>query len=182
MSIQRLDTEDIFVSIGKILRPVGLDGELKVQNLSDIEDRFEQQKELYIGPNAELAMPYEVESVDHRNGAVVLRLRGFDSFEKVEFLRGQFCYLPRIDAEWLDEDEFFVQDLIGLLVYDNRENFVGDVKDVMSANGNDVLVIRRQTREILLPMVDEFIQEINLEDMFIIINPIDGLLEASSAG
>jgi len=181
MAIHRLKTEDIFVCIGKVLRPVGLAGELKVQNLSDVEHRFENEEELFIGPNSELAVPYRVESLEYRPDSLVIRLEDLDSVDKVEYLRGQYCYLPRIDEEWLDDDEFFVDDLIGLEVYDSQDRFIGEVKDIMNLPSSDILVVRRQSDEILLPMVDEFIQEINLDEMFIKVNPIEGLLEPSNA-
>ncbi len=181
MGIHRLTTEDIFVCIGKILRPVGLTGTLKVQNLSDLQHRFDGEENLYIGPNSELAVPYKISTLEYRQDSVVIALEGLDSIEKVEFLRGQYCYLPRIDESWLDDDEFFVDDLIGLEVYDNQDQYIGEVKNVMNSLSNDILVVRRNSDEILLPLVDEFIQEINLAKAFIKINPIEGLLEPSHA-
>ncbi|MCF7804990.1 MAG: ribosome maturation factor RimM [Candidatus Marinimicrobia bacterium] len=175
MSIRRITNSDLFVCIGKVLRPVGVEGAVKIQNYSDITDRYTSIQEIYIGPTTELAIPYRVDTVEYRGKDIVLQLEDHGNIEGVEHLRGYFCYLPRLEDEALDEDEFFVDELIGLTVENTDRVEIGQVKDIIQAPANDVLVINSQGDEILLPMVQEFIQEVNLGEGIVVVHPIEGL-------
>lgn len=177
MGVKRISNNDLFVCVGKVLRPVGVEGALKVQNYTDIPDRFENLAEIYIGPTTELAVPYSVNSMEYRSKNIILTLEQHESIDFVEHLRGYFCYLPRLEDHELEENEFLVDDLIGLDVEYSGGEPIGTVKDILSSPANDVLIIRREQDEVLLPMVGEFIREVNVSNGRIIINPVDGILE-----
>jgi len=182
MAIKRLAISDLLVCIGRVIKPVGLKGVLKVQNYSDVESRFESLDEIYIGPNSDLAIPYGIRSVHASAKTISLELNHLDTIEAVERFRGQFCYVPRASREDLDQDEFYADDLIGLEVYSLAGALIGKVNDIMSTAANDVMAIQNNGNEILLPMVGEIIQDIDLDEGVVIINPIEGLLDTYNAG
>lgn len=181
MGVKRIKNSDLFVCIGKVLRPVGVEGALKIQNYSDVTDRYKELEVVFIGPTTELAVPYDIESVEYRGKNVVLHLINHESIEQVEHLRGLFCYLPKTEQEPLDEDEYYIDELIGLEIQNTEQEIIGTVKDIIQAPANDVLVINNNGDELLLPMVDEFIKTIDIETGIIVINPVEGILDSTHA-
>lgn len=181
MSVTRISTKDLFVCIGKILKPFGTEGQLKVQNFSDIADRFHTISTVYIGPTINLAAPYSIESVHEHNRKVILTLHNYTSRDAAESLHGFYCYVPKLDRESLDDDSFYVEDLLGLKVITTEGAFIGTITDVLSIPANDVLAVRTNDKEVLVPMVGEIVKVVNMEEGTITISPIDGLLETFRA-
>ena len=93
---------------------------------------------------------------------VLLKLKGVDIIEDAEKLKGLSIKIPRADAKDLEENEFFIADLIGLEVY--QDDFIGIVEDVFEAGGSDVYVIKRKgKKDLLLPAIASVIKKIDVE-------------------
>ena len=177
MPVTMIHTRDFFVCIGKVLKPFGIQGALKIQNFSDIPDRFENMDFLYIGPSTDLAVPYEIVSVEYHNRYIILYLLRYTNRNIAESLQGFYCYIPKSQQEALPEDNFYVDDLLGMKVENTAGREIGTVSDVISNPANDVLVVQTQGGEALIPMVVDVVQEINLADGKVIVQLIEGMLE-----
>ena len=150
-----------YFEIGQISNTHGLKGELKVRPYTETAKRFEALTSILVDFDGDLK-EYQVESVRYQKDVVLLKLKGVDIIEDAEKLKGLSIKIPRADAKDLEENEFFIADLIGLEVY--QDDFIGIVEDVFEAGGSDVYVIKRKgKKDLLLPAIASVIQKIDLE-------------------
>lgn len=170
------------VLVGRVGRPHGVRGELKVVPITDDPDRLLGIEQLFIGADAEQAGPFEVQGSRMQRGkrgpVVLVHLKDRATREDAALLQGLLVYVCEDDLP-LDEDEFFLHDLVGLAVRRADDDAaIGTVREVLSMPAQDLLVIARpEGPDALVPLVDEFLEEIDLEAGWIRIRLIDGLLE-----
>ncbi len=181
MPVKRLHITSLLVCIGKILRTQGVEGELKVLNYSDVADRYHLLKRIYLGPAGELAVPYSVAEVREQGKYVYITLAEHDSVADIKHLQGQYCFIPEEELAPLSDGHFYVKNLLGLQTYTVTGEEVGRVIDILQNPANDILVVEREQGLAYIPMVEEFIEEINVEQNCIRIKPIEGLLDTSNA-
>ena len=150
-----------YFEIGQISNTHGLKGELKVRPYTETAKRFEALTSILVDFDGDLK-EYQVESVRYQKDVVLLKLKGVDIIEDAEKLKGLSIKIPRADAKDLEENEFFIADLIGLEVY--QDDFIGIVEDVFEAGGSDVYVIKRKgKKDLLLPAIASVIKKIDVE-------------------
>jgi 16S rRNA processing protein RimM len=160
-----------FLEIGKIVNTHGINGEIKVQPWCDTPDILTQFDILYFQDQS----PLRILSARVHKGCVIMRAEGIDSIEKATALRERILYMNREDIE-LPEDLVFIQDIIGLSVYDQRlERVMGTLKDVLTNPANDVYVIQDGDKQYLVPAVREFLKDVDLEKGLITICTIPGM-------
>ena len=106
-----------------------------------------------------------------------MKIKGIDSIELAQKLKTKNMYIRRDQGKELEEDEFFVADLIGLDVFTVDGEKVGVVKDVLQHAINDVYVVNNGEKEYLIPSIEKFVPTIDLEENKMIINPIKGMLD-----
>jgi ribosomal 30S subunit maturation factor RimM len=107
-------TEPRYLAVGRIARPWGVRGELKVEILTEDPARFEWLETVYVGPRF---TPYRLESSRQHLGAVLLKLAGCDDRNAAEALRGLVVQVPIKDALPLEEGEYWVHQILGLEVW-----------------------------------------------------------------
>ncbi|MDO4155815.1 MAG: ribosome maturation factor RimM [Oscillospiraceae bacterium] len=166
-----------YLEIGKIVTVHGLRGDVKVQPWCDSPEFLCAFPVLYLGKEKK-----EVEVLDARvqKNMAILRLDGYETVEQAEMLRNQMLYLHREDVE-LEDDTYFIQDLIGLDVLDADSGVsYGTLKDVLQTGANDVYVVQPENgKEVLIPAIPDVIVETNLEIGCMKIRPLEGLLDAN---
>ena len=107
-----------------------------------------------------------------------MRLIGVDTCEAAEALKNRILYLNRDDVE-LPEDLVFIQDILGLTVFDTRTGeTIGTLRDVNQGAGHDLYIIRRDGKpDALIPACKPFLKNIDLEKGIITVETIEGLIE-----
>ena len=155
-----MDNKLTVFRIGQIVNTQGLKGEVRVYPYTDDINRFDDLEYFYLDKG--LNNKYEVERVRYKGNMVIMKIKGIDSIEL---------------AQKLEEDEFFVADLIGLDVFTVDGEKVGVVKDVLQHAINDVYVVNNGEKEYLIPSIEKFVPTIDLEENKMIINPIKGMLD-----
>lgn len=166
-----------YVIIGRITKPHGVRGAVKVEPITDDPNRFSLLEHVYIGPEDKPGDAVNIEKVQFQNKLIILSLANITSREAADGLRGKYLHIPADQALDLPDGSVYIYDLIGLKVYTNKNEFVGTVKDFQEYPASDMFVIENNEREYLIPDVPDIVEEVNLEDGIIIINPIDGLLD-----
>ena len=165
--------EQIFLEIGKIVNTHGLRGDVKVVPWSDYPEIFEEIDFVYLDKNTKL----QIKNVKYQKNNVILKLDTINSIEQAEKLKEKVLLVDKDDIEILDEDTYFVADLIGLSVYENDEK-LGVLSDVIPVAGADVYVIKREKgKDILIPAIKENIKEINISEKYIKVKIPDGLFD-----
>ena len=171
-----------FLRIGKIISLHGIKGEVKIFPTTDDIKRFDVLKKIYIVDDEDFdkdelsdELLYEVESVKYFKKLVILKIKTLDSIEQSSKYIKKNIYVSREDAIKLSKNEYFVIDLIGLDTIYNGESF-GKVVDIMKTKANDILVVISGGKEILIPLVDVYIDNINLDNKNITLKNLEGLI------
>ena len=173
-----------YLQVGKIINTHGLKGEVKVLPLTDNPKRYEFLNEVYMVPKDsvkdDLVLSSDlmrIKNIKYFQDKVILKFDEVDSIEKAEKLKEHYMVIERKDAISLPEDSFFICDLIGCSVYDEQNNFLGDLKEVIQTGSNDVYVIKNDHQnEILLPALKSVIKSIELSQRKVIVEIPKGLL------
>lgn len=173
--------EPDFLIVGKILRPHGVRGELKVDVRTRYPEWLAEQDEVYLGMDQndpDSAKKFGVKSMRQHRQNLLMTLEGINSREDADLQRDKYVLIRLDQAMPLEEGEFYTFQLIGIAVYTNVGEYLGDLVDIMETGANDVYILKGSPRgEILIPDTDEVIEEINLDEQKMTINPIPGLLD-----
>ncbi len=164
-----------FLEAGKIVGTHGVRGELRVNPWCDSAEFLKQFQTLYLDRGG---MPVAVVSARVFKKQLLLVLQGVDSIEKADVLRGKTLYFKRGDAE-IPEGRYFMDDLIGLNVYD-ADTFIyyGTLTEIMRTGANDVYQVTSIAKKnYLIPAVSSVIRAIDLEKGKMLVRPVKGTFE-----
>ena len=165
------------LQVGVITSTHGVRGEVKVFPTTDDPNRFKRLKEGILDTGKE-ELVLEIEGVKFFKQFVILKFKGFDNINDIEKYRQKSLYVTRKNAVRLRRDEYFIADLIGLKVLDEQEEQIGILKDVMETGANDVYIIdMTDGRELLLPAIKQCILNVDVENGFIQVHILEGLLD-----
>ena len=148
---------------GVVLKPKGLKGELKVKPVTDFPESFLKRREYYVGKTAEDAALRKVVSAKLNQGFAWLVLEGVGSREEAEALAGFGLYVTKDSLESLPDDRAYIHELIGLEAFDEEAGRVGRISDVLQMPAHDVYEIDTGSSKVLIPAVEDFITETDLE-------------------
>lgn len=163
-----------YLEAGKIVTTHGIRGEVKIMPYTDSPELLCEFDRLFIGKNHDEII---VERARVFKNTVIAKLEGIDTPEAAEKLRNKILYMHRDDLE-LDEDTYFIQDLIGLEVRDADSDVIyGKIADVMQTGANDVYVIKGDEREYLVPAIADVIVSTDVDGGIMTIRPLDGLFD-----
>ena len=169
-----------YLVIGKVVRPHGLRGEVRVRIMSGYPDRFKYLESVSLtrdpaGP--EHPQIFEVERARLHQDFAILKLLDIEDREQADRLRKQFVVISLEDAVPLEEDEYYYYQLIGLEMVTVDGRSLGTVANILETGANEVYIVESpQHGEILIPAIESVVQEIDLASGRIIISPIPGLL------
>lgn len=161
-----------FLEIGKITSTHGIMGEVRVEPWADSPKYLCQFDTLYVGATH---WPVKVERARVHKTMVILKLEGITDAHGAAAMRGEVLSIARKDAT-LSAGQFFLADLIGLEVRNaDSGQVLGQIKEVLTPPANNVYVVTGGARELMIPAVPEFIQEINVDDGYMTVHLIEGL-------
>ncbi len=168
-----------FLLLGRVLRPHGVRGEVRIEVLTAYPERIVPGRRVFIGSDPQdpqSASAHVVTRSRKHQKMLILQFEGIGNREAAEALRGQFVMVTLDDAVPLEEDEFYLFQLIGLAVYTDEGEHLGRITDVIETGANDVYVVRGPRGEVLLPAIDECILELDIEGGKVTVHLMDGLL------
>ncbi len=159
------------VPIGKIVTTFGLRGQMKVELMTNMVERFDAGKFVLLKGES-----YKILASRLQKNQVVLELEGIRKIEQAEALKWEILSVPKGERPELDDDEYLVEDLIGMTVVTTDGQTVGQVDAVQEYPAHDVLVIG----EILIPAIEQFVEMVDFDTETITVKLIDGMLGESS--
>jgi len=162
------------VTIGRIVAPHGLRGEVRVRLETDFPRRFEGLREAHLVHEARVVPIVITGQRPHRDG-VLLAIEGVTDVDAAERLRGAEIAVGRDAVMPLGPDEFYVFEVIGLCVRTADGRLLGTVAEVMRAPGNDVYVVRGDDGEVLIPAVRTVVRRVDLASGEMIVDLPEGL-------
>lgn len=163
--------------VGKVLKPQGLKGELKTEIVTSFPEHFKKLTKLYFKQNDEFIAYRKVQA--RINGRFVfLKLEGIDRIEQAEQFRKKEVFIDEDQLTTLPEDEYFVHDLIGLQVFDEKDRLLGEIVDVELAASNDCYVLQDAGgKQYLIPAIRDIVKQIDISDKRMVIHVMAGLLD-----
>ncbi|MGH2016460.1 ribosome maturation factor RimM [Aerococcus urinaeequi] len=174
--------EEQYYLVGKIVNTQALRGEVRVMATTDFpEERFKIGAILAIFNDNKLVETVEVDGHRLHKNFNLLHFKGKDNINDVEKFKGFDLKVAGTEreADELDENEFYYDDIIGLEVYTTDETYLGKVREITSLPSNDVWAIQRPNKgkDILIPYIEDIVLEIDLDDNRVVIDPMDGLID-----
>ncbi|MFQ7550945.1 MAG: ribosome maturation factor RimM [Blautia marasmi] len=168
--------EDL-LQAGVITTTHGIRGEVKVFPTTDDVHRFEDLDSVLLDTGREY-MELEIENVKYFKQYAILKFKGIDNINDIEKYKGRSLYVTRDQAIPLEEDEYYIADLMGLDVYLESGEKFGVLKDVMETGANDVYIVETEEgKEVLIPAIHECVLDIDVEENRMEIHLMDGLLD-----
>ncbi|MDT2762102.1 ribosome maturation factor RimM [Aerococcus urinaeequi] len=174
--------EEQYYLVGKIVNTQALRGEVRVMATTDFpEERFKIGATLAIFNGDKLVEIVEVDGHRLHKNFNLLHFKGKDNINDVEKFKGFDLKVAGTEreADELDENEFYYDDIIGLEVYTTDDIYLGKVREITSLPSNDVWAIQRPNKgkDILIPYIEDIVLEIDLSGNRVVIEPMDGLIE-----
>ena len=165
-----------FLEVGKIVATQGLKGEVRVNPWCEPFSFLCNFKELYLDVKGESKI--KVKNSRVQKNVVIIHFDNTNTVEDAQKLLGKTLYINRADAK-LDDNEFFIQDIVGLNVFDyNTNKNYGTVTDVFKTGANDVYEITDENnKKHLIPAIKDVVVETNIEKNTLKITLLDGLFE-----
>jgi 16S rRNA processing protein RimM len=164
------------LQVGVITQTHGIRGEVKVFPTTDDAKRFQDLEHVLLDAGKEL-LSLEIENVKFFKQFVILKFKGYDSINDVERYKRCPLLVGRSEAVPLEEDEYFITDMIGLQVVTDMGEDFGVLKDVLVTGANDVYVIEHPVAgEVLVPAIKECILEVDISGRKMKIHVMEGLL------
>jgi 16S rRNA processing protein RimM len=174
---QRVRIPEGFMAVGMITSVHGLRGEVKMELHTDFPERFVAGGVVYLGEELE---EVTISAARPHQGQMLMQFSGIEDRDTAETLRGLWIFIPEDEAVELEEDTYFVHDMIGLSVQTGEGKLLGTLSEVLFTGANDVYVVETPDephREILLPAIPEVIKNVDLEQGILTVEPLPGLLD-----
>ena len=173
-------SETEWATIGKVVAPFGVHGELKVLSLTDIPNRFAELDAVYLGQNH---IRHPIKGVrPYKGEMVVLKLAGIEDANTAETLRSFDITIPLSQLAKLPPDAYYQHDILGLHVSTLDGRDVGSIVDIIITGSNDVYIIKAADgRQVLVPAIKEVVKQVDLIRKMMYIEPIRGLLDDTEA-
>lgn len=171
-----MSDESDFVVIGLLRRAHGVEGELSVEPVTDMPERFDRLKRVLVrhsGSTREIG----VQRVRSKGRSILLKLDGVDDRTAAEALKGAAIGVRRKDVWPVPEDTYYVFDLIGCRVLGETGRDIGVIDDVWKMPANDVFAVTSGSKEVLIPVVKSVVKKIDLERKVVVIEEMEGLLD-----
>lgn len=165
-----------FVSVGKILNFHGVQGEAKLGYSKNREEFLSQIKEVYIQNGAEYKR-LEVARIRFTPKCGIIKFKGIDTLNDILEYKNKLIFVTEETARnFLEEDEFLIDELVGLDVYDGEKK-VGAVVGVSNNGASDLLSVKTLDKKIsLVPFVKAIVLSVDIKNRKIQINNLEGLL------
>ncbi|NTW69153.1 MAG: 16S rRNA processing protein RimM [Chlorobiaceae bacterium] len=161
---------------GIILKPKGLAGEVKVQPVTDSPESFLSRKEYYAGRSADSVERLIVKKASLGSGFAWVFFDGIDTREKAEVLAGLHLYVEEDQLLPQPDNRAYIHELIGLKVLDRNRNEVGVVTDILAMPAHEVYEVQYGKRKVLIPAIEEFVEEISIREKFMVVPRFDEFL------
>lgn len=167
-----------FRAIGRVERPFGLKGEIKILPLTDFPERFKADARVFIQ-----GAPRRVRSSRWQKGRVYVFLDGVGHVNAAEALRGALVEIPEDDLPAFAEGEYYIDQIEGCEVVTGEGASLGKVREVLTPGANDVYVVSRAgEKDLLVPALRDVVRLVDVEARRITVELPPGLGDVAAAG
>lgn len=168
-----------FISVGKILNFHGINGEAKVGYSKNQQDFFLSLDSVFLKKGNDYS-ELEITSIRPNKNILIVKFKGIDSINDIIPYKGELLFVAEeLIRKTLDEDEFLIDEMVGLEVFDNSDGKkLGFVIGVSNNGANDLISVKTNSKKIcLIPFVKAIVPVVDIKEKKIMINNLEGLLE-----
>jgi 16S rRNA processing protein RimM len=160
--------KNVYVEVGKIVAPHGVRGEVRVVRLSEFDQAVDNAKEFYVEGKGWWA----VEGMRFHKQFILLKLIGVNDIDAAIVLKNKLLFLSREAIGDLPEGRYYIEDLLGITVFDLKGNLLGALSEVLQTGSNDVYVIKKTgVKDLLLPALKTVIKETDIVGRKMLVDP-----------
>jgi 16S rRNA processing protein RimM len=163
--------------LGKIAKKFSFKGEVLIYLDTDEPEMYEDLESVFVEFNKNL-VPFFIENAQlHKNDFLKVRFEDVDNEEKADELIGREVYLPLTMLPKLEGNKFYYHEVIGFDVIDTRLGNIGKIVAINDSAAQPLFEIDKDGIEILIPMIDDFIVEVNRDKKTVTLNTPEGLVD-----
>ncbi len=138
------------LEIAKILKPQGIKGEVKALPLTNVLAVFKSIRNAFVGEK-----DMAIEKISMRQGFLYIKFKDINTRNDAELLRNQSIKISKdILENFKEEDEFLIDDLIGMVIYDEKGALVGQIVEVINYGSSDIFIMEKEGRQMQVPFVE----------------------------
>ena len=164
-----------YIEAGKITGTHGIRGEMRLDTWCDSPEFMTRFRTIYLTSDGKEKWT-KVTCRPHKNIAII-NVPEINSVEEADVFRGRIIYIDRADAK-LPKDKYFVQDLIGITVFDvDSDRCYGKITDVSKTGANDVWHIINESGEYLIPVIDDVVISVDIDNQKVQIRALKGIFD-----
>ncbi len=165
-----------YYRIGIIVKPHGIRGYVKVKSETDFPDRFFSDKDFTVETSTGYRTFQATDVRVHGGGGFILKLKGIESANEAELFRGCEIVVDETKLHPLESDTYYIHDIIGCTVYDEKNTLIGTVSDIFPTGSNDIYVVTdAEGKEHLVPAIKDIVTSVDIQAKRIEITVIEGL-------
>jgi len=169
--------EKNLLPIGRVIKPHGVKGKMKVEYFGQDLHRFFFYHEVFIENEKGRPEPYEILEANPQPPRLIVQLKGIEKVEDATSLIGKNILVEKESLPELEEGEYYWADLLGVEVETQEGKRIGKVKEIFSTGAHDIYVVEGKRGEIFLPAIKEVVQSIDLRKRTMKIVRMKGLWE-----
>ncbi|MGN7611855.1 ribosome maturation factor RimM [Magnetococcales bacterium HHB-1] len=162
--------------VGKIMGSFGVRGEMRVQALTELPENILSFPWWWLGSENQVLKKHQLIKGRRHGPGVVVQLSEVTDLDQAKALFGVEVWVPRSYLPEIEEDHYYYGDLIGCQVISDKEEKIGVVASIFPTGANDVLVVEDLNgEERLLPMIDDVMLEVDLEQRILQVHLLPGM-------
>lgn len=160
-----------YLEIAQIVNTHGLRGNVKANVFSEEVENIAKYNRLYI-KTKEGFKKYTVEKMQFSKKQAIIKFLEIKTKEQAEEYKNKYIYIDKLDLEPLEQDAYYIVDLIGLEVFDEKtSNYIGTLESVEQTAPTDVYVIKRKNeKDLLLPAVSRYVKKVDINNKKMIVS------------
>ena len=167
------DGEPVYLTVGFIRRPHGLQGEMVMDLHTDFPERMKSGRKWLVG---EEHRPHTLASVRPHQLGLLVRFKGIETPEQAGQFRNQWVYIKASEAPKLPEGKIYQHELLGFKMVDENDQPLGELVEILETGANNVYVVRDEAgHEILLPAIPEVVLETDPARRVMRVHLLEGL-------
>ena len=163
-----------YLECAKVINTHGVKGAVKLESLCDSPEVLADLERVFVLENGKYR-EIKIEGASVFKSFVLAELEGVNDMDAAAAMKGTMLYAARDDF-YLEDGDYFIVDLIGLPIIDNKSgNVLGKIADVINRGASDIYVVKTPSGERMMPAVEEFVKKIDIENG-VYVETIPGLL------
>ncbi|MFM8551220.1 MAG: ribosome maturation factor RimM [Nitrospiraceae bacterium] len=167
-----------WVAVGKIVKPFGVKGDVRVLSLSDVPGRIQGLTQVTLVAPSGRTVPASVTRLREERGGFVVGFDVFSTPEEAAEFRGGLIMIARTQAPPLPEGQYYECDLIGLTVRDEAGRLVGLLEEIVATGGHPGFAVGSEGKEVLIPATRSVVASVDMAGRTMTVRGIEELLDA----